>query len=357
MLLIKKKESQAEPPKKKAKYSDGIGAKKLKLTGVKKIFIIGAVAKCQETYPNVKEMMFNLQLSSLDLTISADIKLILTCLGKQGASCTYNCFLCQGKSPWKEKAELLTVGFLRQKYMEFLNSGADKADAATYQNVVNSPLLNQDDDVLLIDIFNFPTLHVHIGIVTKLVDYTEKTVTDAKIEDLDGDKFVRKFLKEEGIKRAEQRGGKCFEGNQAKMLLEKISSLEKYFIGLPDDVIVNLQKVIKVLQSFNVVVHSCFGTKLEPGYKEKIETFCKLYRELPGISFPPKFHLVEQHLVEYLERHGDGSQGLGVWSEQGFEAIHHDFKEFNQCYKVSLDHKDYGDKFLETMITYNSHKI
>ena len=34
--------------------------------------------------------------------------------------------------------------------MEFINSGADEADAATYQNVVNCPLLNQADDVLII---------------------------------------------------------------------------------------------------------------------------------------------------------------------------------------------------------------
>ena len=83
-----------------------------------------------------------------------------------------------------------------------------------------------------------------------------------------------------------------------------------------------------MLKSFNVVVDSCFGIKLNAVYQYAIEQFCSKYRKLPGITYPVKFHLVEQHISEFLERHGDGRQGLGVWSEQCMELCHSDFKNF-----------------------------
>ena len=62
-------------------------------------------------------------------------------------------------------------------------------------------------------------------------------------------------------------------------------------------------------KSFNVVIDSFFEIKLNTTYQYAIEQLCSKFRKLPGITFPVKFHLVEQHFSEFLERHGDGSQG------------------------------------------------
>ena len=112
------------------------------------------------------------------------------------------------------------------------------------------------------------------------------------------------------------------------MLFEKAQNLKKYIGVQEEEVSKEISDVADTMEKFNEVVDACFGMKLDPYYKHKIEEFCKKFRKLPGITFPIKFHLVEQHIVEFIEMHGDGTQGLGVWSEQAMESCHSDFKKF-----------------------------
>ena len=52
--------------------------------------------------------------------------------------------------------------------------------------------------------------------------------------------------------------------------------------------------------------------------------FSQLYREL-GITVTPKVHMVEQHITEFMGLKGEAA-GLGFYSEQAIESVHHDFK-------------------------------
>jgi len=108
---------------------------------------------------------------------------------------------------------------------------------------------------------------------------------------------------------------------------------------------------------FKVVVDQCFGVKLFPGYKHAIDEFCSSYRLLQNITFPPKYHIVESHIVQYLDRRGDGTKGLGYWSEQAMESCHHDFKEFWSLTKVDEDHPNFAERLLSSIIKYNSSHI
>ena len=130
-------------------------------------------------------------------------------LGKQSASSTHNCFLCEGKSPWKEKSDLMTVGDLRENREAYVAAGQKKVDASKFKNVVNEPLIVAPDDDLLIDLIGVPELHTMTGIATKVMDHVEKTINDGG---QDGSRFVKHFLQKENIRRADQRGGKCFKG-------------------------------------------------------------------------------------------------------------------------------------------------
>ena len=95
-----------------------------------------------------------------------------------------------------------------------------------------------------------------------------------------------------------------------------------------EDVQKKISDISKTLEKFKVVVDQCFGVKLFPGYiLHAIEEFCSSYRLLHNITFPTKYHIVETHIVQYLDRRGDGTKGLGYWSEQAMESCHHDFKE------------------------------
>ena len=53
-------------------------------------------------------------------------------------------------------------------------------------------------------------------------------------------------------------------------------------------------------------------------------------------------HCIFQHVPEIIEHAG---KGLGVFSAQAFEAVHPDFLETYQRFKVDPEHKDYGKQF------------
>ena len=68
-------------------------------------------------------------------------------------------------------------------------------------------------------------------------------------------------------------------------------------------------------------------------------TFTQDYMKL-GISVTSKVHAVIFHIAEFCEMTG---RGLGPWSEQTGESVHHDFKETWKRYKVNNTDRDiYG---------------
>ena len=96
-------------------------------------------------------MLDELDLTRVDATLCADIKLLLTNEGKQGASSKHNCYLCPGQTPWIGEVPLMTIEDLRDNHQAYLENGEQKADASKYLNVVNKPLVVGDDHQLLID--------------------------------------------------------------------------------------------------------------------------------------------------------------------------------------------------------------
>ena len=99
---------------------------------------------------------------------------------------------------------------------------------------------------------------------------------------------------------------------------------------------------IKALRQFDRVVHSCFGQTLQPNYDVNIEEFMDTYRALQ-ISIPLKVHLLESHAVEFLKMMGE-EHGLGFYSEQAMESMHHDLLEEWGGEKVNEKHPNYGEK-------------
>ena len=95
----------------------------------------------RESYENLKLMLEELDLTGVDAALCADIKLLLTNEGKQGASSKHNCYLCPGQTPWIGEVPLMTIGDLRDNHQAYVENGEQKADASKYLNVVNKPLV------------------------------------------------------------------------------------------------------------------------------------------------------------------------------------------------------------------------
>ena len=107
----------------------------------------------------------------------------------------------------------------------------------------------------------------------------------------------------------------------------------------------------EAFSAFNDVVSSCYGFDLATDYEEKIEIFRQSYMQL-GVSITPKVHAVFYHIADFCNLTGFG---LGPWSEQCGESIHHDFNEVWGHFKVNdTDHPKYGKALLDAVCYYNS---
>ena len=69
-----------------------------------------------------------------------------------------------------------------------------------------------------------------------------------------------------------------------------------------------------------------------------------------GITVTPKVHTVMYHVAEFCIMTG---RGLGPWSEQTGESVHHDFKETGMRNNVN----DIERQLLKAVSIYNSQHL
>ncbi len=127
--------------------------------------------------------------------------------------------------------------------------------------------------------------------------------------------------------------GGCLEGNQVKMLLQKAGQLKT---ALPS----KLKKFAIALEQFETVTTSCFSTLLKTSFEQDVANFKASFLRL-DINVTPKVHCVFSHVPDFCRRK---RAGLGRFSEQASEAVHHDFKERWAHYAVPEKHPKYGEK-------------
>ena len=107
---------------------------------------------------------------------------------------------------------------------------------------------------------------------------------------------------------------------------------------------------VNAFTAFSVVVESCYGKDLLPNYKEAISQFQSKYNQL-NISVTPKIHAVFYHIIDFCDRR---HLGLGWWSEQSCESVHHDFKQTWDRYSVSFTNSRYHEQLLKAVKDYCS---
>ena len=361
MITIKPKELE-EKVAKRTKYSEGFGAKKAKMSSVKRVIMLCLLTKVKETHENVRTLLTAIDLCGIPFTFSCDIKLDLMLIGKQQASCTHNCIYCTGKAPWTgcNCGELLTVGALKQFHSQYLERDSEKDTEADFNNCVNANLLQLHfpDEMYVIDCINIPELHILMGIIVKLLDYIKSLFGKEPEDKSRGADFVHQYLTSLNIT---QKSPGRLEGNQAEKVAQNSGQLLLLAGQLPqEEISERVKKVAPVIEAFNRVKHSCFGERLYGDHVGEIARFCSLYRSLPGITMPPKFHMLESHVVTFLaRRHAEGfeNHGLAYWGEQCYEAAHHDFKVYWERRKLGHQHENYVAALSDAFLEWNSSHI
>ena len=303
-------------------------------SGVKKVFLVAAVPVVPENYQNVKKLWLNLGFQILDrrFTIATDLKLCNILLGMMShSSCDPCCWCDVEKSDLQKKGTQRNIASLNRFFWDYFEAKTNKSEAKHYGIVIHLPIVshNLDCNTPVIEVLPPPELYLLIGPVSALYDGLEKAWT--RSED---------WLKLCNVKKVEYHGGK-FEGNSSRALLKKTDQLE----GLcPSNNIV--KKFANAFKALNDVVAVCYGYELAADYVAKIKKFSGAYLEL-GINITPKVHNLVHHLQEFCALTG---RGLGPWSEQASESIHHDFKQTWQRFKINdTDDELYGEHLLKAV--------
>ena len=360
MLTIQPKELSTDDCA-RSKYCEGVAAKTFKLSGVKKVIILGLMPGVQESHDNIKKLLHAIDLSGLPISFSCDLKLCLFLCGKMQGSCKHPCVFCDGCDPWNGDCSLLTIGTLKEFYQGYLEDLAkdegDRDGPMEFNNCTSENLLQFlafPDDTLVLDIINIPELHLLMGVVVKLMQYVQACFGKLPAEKERGLEFVKMFYKNINI--TVRQPGRL-EGNQAEKVLKNTAEFLRLAQELPQEISNKVSAVADVFNAFNEVKHTCFGTRILGDYKTAIQNFTTLYRGLQKISVPPKVHIVEKHIVQFLDRkkaEGFDDHGLAYWGEQQFEAVHHDFKNLWERRKVGEDHEKFVTALMDAFLEYNA---
>ena len=320
----------------RSRLSDGVAAKSLKDTSVKKLFILAVVPDAQESYRNLL-ILWNLLKFTSPQTLSPytfcmDLKLANIMIGLMSHSCLHPCTWCNvEKDKLDCEGELRTLGNIRECYWSFTESERKTTKAKEYGNCIHAPPFKYGDDTLVLDLIPPPELHLMLGTVNLLYSNLEKVWPD-----------VIQWPSSLYIEKEAIHGG-SFAGNGCRKLLRNIDQLERC---IPDEHLL----FVDAFKAFNEVVVSCFGKSLHTNYKSRIERFRRTFQKL-GIRVTPKVHSIIFHVIEFCD---SKRCGLGTWSEQAFESVHSDFAKHWEKYKVPLSHNKFPDRLLRAVQEYNS---
>ena len=312
--------------------------KKFLESGVKKLFIIAVAPNVSELYVNVKRLWLNCGIEKLQhrYTIATDLKLCNVLLGLMNHSSCHPCAWCDAdKDNLHQVGNQRTISSLMKLFWDFFESKKDKKDAKHFGNVIHPPIIcdNIDDDTPVICLIPPPELHLLLGPVNKLYTELEEEWPECEL-----------WLKKCNVKKEDYHGCQ-FAGNESRKLLKNVDKLEALHPPA------SATKFITAFRSFNAVVEACYGKNLLPDFQRRIAVFTMDYLKL-GISVTPKVHAVFFHVAEFCLLTG---QGLGPWSEQAGESVHHDFKQTWKNYKVNDVERDiYSENFLKAVAAYNS---
>ena len=342
-------------------YADGVGGKKHTSGSTYKLMVLALLYDTPETYETVKIMMEKLQFENFPATITSDIKMLLLLIGKSGGNLSHGCVFCDAAKPLDKEGTLYRLSDLHTWHLNYEEAGGDKKKQKDFQNIVNKPLLQMEPDDLILGAVAPPELHLMLGVTDKVKKILEKTVFETEKQ---GKEFIDDFLDNQNISKKGYMDSRSLEGNQTRRFLKATEELRDAYEEVGK--LKKAEPVIKLLESFSVLVTKTFGFKLESGYKDAIADFSSAYMKLnqedpKTFTITPKIHIVMFHVTQYLQMlnaETDEERGLGYMSEQAFESVHSDMAQmWENGWKVSASHKEFGEKLRKFLVAYNSNNI
>ena len=314
--------------------------------------------------------MFDLtKINNIPFKFAADFKLLIIINGQQTASATFSCPYCfvtlghlrSFQNPTNEMIELAklikddldvenpirlkTYGDLRRDYEKFCLSGKNKKEGKNFHSTINPPLFNENDDIKVLQKCVIPELHVLQGLVNHLFWHG--------LIPLLGEEKAMLWPKKLNVV-AQNYHGYAFEGNACRKLLKEADKLNDpkiyvdvgYFSVIP---------YIHAYKAMNKLVDCCFTSgKRGMLINSHINELRNALKSIGDISETLKIHVILEH-VESCLQFIDNNNGLGFWSEQSGEAVHHEFLKFWSRYKLNcIEDINYAPRLQKAVVEFSS---
>ena len=289
--------------------------------------------------------------------------------GIQPHSCKFPCYICTSKNPkepgmdW-EKSDLRTLGMIREQCTSWQNAGGNLKHAPGYQSCIAWPFFDDSDEKLTLSFSPISELHILLRVFNNIFKHFAQAWEESGIYHgfPNGDSFQTSLFTNPAEKWAVACGalqknchGKVFNGNGCSKLLSP-AALHKLEQILP---LGPLQDFLDCFRKLAKVKQACFGIKVFPDYLSKIAEFKRSFLAL-GINVTPCTHVIFEHIEDFfdiLSKSEDSSVGLGVFSEQSFEAMHSIVAKTMERFPVNQFSEKFPSKSLRAMCMVNSRHV
>ena len=211
--------------------------------------------------------------------------------------------------------------------------------------MVNEPVLDAEDDDYILDVIFISSLHINLGLVFKILQEL-----DDELVKIGHHGWVLDWLKKNSILGERDANLNDLNGPATTKFLKKLPQLRADLIKMKADA---LLKYVEVAEALSEVRTACFGSEpesLDPNFEDKIKHLEELWLDA-GISVTTKAHCLFRHVPEQICKYG---MPLGKYSEQAVEACHYDFLQHYKGYKRLPNTKNYAEKLLQAVCSYNS---
>ena len=151
-------------------------------SGVNRSIVLAFVEGMKENHKNLRVVIELLQLHKLPFVVAADLKLLNVLLGLSGHGGKFACYLCEGEIGL-EAGTLRTFSSLIQNSEAYAAAGSKPTTMKKYKNCINPPLLDVDEDQLVLSVVPPPELHLLMGATNKKLELVREYLAKFGLED------------------------------------------------------------------------------------------------------------------------------------------------------------------------------
>ena len=151
-------------------------------SGVNRSIILAFVEGVQENHENLRVILELLQLDTLGFVVAADLKLLNVMLGLSGHGGKFACYICEGEIGL-QPGVLRTISSLITHSKAYEDNGSKPATMQSFKNCVKPPLLDADEDALVMHLVPPPELHLLMGACNKGLEVLREALEKVGLEE------------------------------------------------------------------------------------------------------------------------------------------------------------------------------